>query len=126
MELPEGLVVLGDAACCFNPVFGQGMTVAVLGAELLAESLAARGVGSDASSPSSRREALMGLSRVRPSPMPPCRRLIVVWRKPTVTALHAELKAGLLAGLSRRRKSCLWGVLASVLVWVGGGRSICF
>jgi 2-polyprenyl-6-methoxyphenol hydroxylase-like FAD-dependent oxidoreductase len=32
---PEGVVVVGDAACAFNPVYGQGMTAAALGAETL-------------------------------------------------------------------------------------------
>lgn len=34
-RLPEGLFVLGDAACAFNPVFQQGMSTALLGAVTL-------------------------------------------------------------------------------------------
>lgn len=42
-KLPSGLVVVGDAVCCFNPVYGQGMTTAALGALTLDECLSKHG-----------------------------------------------------------------------------------
>jgi 2-polyprenyl-6-methoxyphenol hydroxylase-like FAD-dependent oxidoreductase len=36
---PEQFVVIGDAACAFNPVYGQGMTAAAQGAATLAAAL---------------------------------------------------------------------------------------
>jgi hypothetical protein len=39
---PQGFVALGDAVCAFNPVYGQGMTAAALGAETLNACLHAR------------------------------------------------------------------------------------
>jgi len=42
---PGGFIVMGDAACCFNPVYGQGMTSAAMGAALLDEQLQANRAG---------------------------------------------------------------------------------
>lgn len=38
-RFPENFVVIGDAVCAFNPVYGQGMTVAALGAVTLDQCL---------------------------------------------------------------------------------------
>jgi 2-polyprenyl-6-methoxyphenol hydroxylase-like FAD-dependent oxidoreductase len=35
LRFPDGVVAVGDAVCAFNPVYGQGMTAAALGAEVL-------------------------------------------------------------------------------------------
>lgn len=39
---PRGLLVVGDALCRFNPVYGHGMTVAALQAQVIADRISLR------------------------------------------------------------------------------------
>ncbi|MEM7132825.1 MAG: FAD-dependent monooxygenase [Chloroflexota bacterium] len=39
--MPTGFVVMGDAVCAFNPIYGQGMTTSAVGSLVLKEALAA-------------------------------------------------------------------------------------
>jgi predicted small secreted protein len=51
-QLPEGLLPLADSICSFQPVYGQGMTVAALEAEMLDKLLTQRSTSSSSSSSS--------------------------------------------------------------------------
>ncbi|WP_156993205.1 FAD-dependent oxidoreductase [Pseudonocardia acaciae] len=46
-DWPSGFIVTGDAACAFNPIYGQGMTVAAMDALTLRECLADHDHGRD-------------------------------------------------------------------------------
>ena len=62
IDMPDGLIAMGDSVMALNPVHGQGITVSMMGAELLRDVLAKRlAAKSSASNPAL---ALRGLAKV--------------------------------------------------------------
>ena len=89
---PEGLLVLGDAACAFNPVYGQGMTMAALGALVLRESLEAQRTRQDDTLDGLAREFQRALARLNKGP----------WLLATSEDFRSPLLDGARPGLSSR------------------------
>lgn len=67
-RMPEGLIVIGDGACAFNPVYGQGMTTAALGAEWLNECLRKQFANGQHEITGLGRKFQRGLARLNASP----------------------------------------------------------
>jgi 2-polyprenyl-6-methoxyphenol hydroxylase-like FAD-dependent oxidoreductase len=44
-DWPDGLMAVGDSVCCFDPVYGQGMSTGILAARALMEQIDARPAG---------------------------------------------------------------------------------
>lgn len=58
LEMPEGFIVTGDAACVLNPSYGQGMTLAAMSAKALESSLTADRPGFEARFQSAQTKAI--------------------------------------------------------------------
>jgi FAD binding domain len=65
-QLPDRLVMLGDAACGFNPTYGQGMSVAIVEAVALGNALATA-LAPAADGPAPRQQGASGLAARRAS-----------------------------------------------------------
>jgi hypothetical protein len=60
---PHGFVAVGDAACTFNPIYGQGVSTAAFGALALREAVARQGIG-----PAAARKARRGVAAAAANP----------------------------------------------------------
>ena len=103
---PDGLLVVGDALCAFNPVYGQGITVAACEAALL-------------------RRALGDGALARPSTRRLLRRFAAVVELPWAVATGQDLRfptSGARLGL-RQRLLVAWSRELEVLAVHGHGRA---
>jgi 2-polyprenyl-6-methoxyphenol hydroxylase-like FAD-dependent oxidoreductase len=90
---PAGLIVLGDAACAFNPVYAQGMTTAALGVHTLAALLKRERIQEpDAIVRGLGRKFQRALARVNAAP----------WQLATSEDLRLPQTTGARAGLATR------------------------
>lgn len=66
-DWPEALVAVGDSVCCFDPVYGQGMSTGILGALGLAARLDAEWTGSSSPAGFAQRAQQDMAAAVRPA-----------------------------------------------------------
>jgi 2-polyprenyl-6-methoxyphenol hydroxylase-like FAD-dependent oxidoreductase len=64
---PDGLIAVGDSVCCFDPVYGQGMTTGVLGALVVKTRLEAECPGASVPVGFSRRVQQQLVETIRPA-----------------------------------------------------------
>jgi flavin-dependent dehydrogenase len=89
-RLPEGFAALGDAVCAFDPVYGQGMSVAAIEVELLRGLLLRAGAADD----------LRGFGRRFQRAL--ARRVALPWQMATALDVRVPGAEGAAPGLSTR------------------------
>lgn len=89
---PAGFVVTADAVCAFNPIYGQGMTVAAMDAFVLAEALRRSGGGR---APGFERDFQRRLARTVADPWTVASTEDLRWRGVTLDGARPPLGTGL-------------------------------